>query len=107
MEGVPIFWSSLKPRRRKPRLPMQAWANKAMASAELLRSDVVSPFSWSGRAAAMPCRMFCGLSGLLVMMAAYVEVCVCVCMDVYECVCRESSSSSPMPFLSKEEGDSC
>lgn len=64
---IPIFWSSLKPSRRKPRLAMHAWAKRAMASAELLISELVSSFSCVGRASAMPCRMLCGLRGLFAM----------------------------------------
>lgn len=46
---------------------MQECVKRAMASAELLMSDVESSFWWVGRASAMPCRTFCGLSGLLAM----------------------------------------
>ena len=61
---VPFFWSSLKPSSRKPSLIMQECVKRAMASAELLMSDVESSFWWVGRASAMPCRTFCGLRGL-------------------------------------------
>lgn len=47
---------------------MHEWAKRAMASAELLISEVISPFSWVGNASAMPCRMFCGLRGLFAML---------------------------------------
>lgn len=43
---------------------MHAWVKRAMASAELLRSEVVSSLAWVGRASAMACRMRSGLRGL-------------------------------------------
>lgn len=46
---------------------MQECVKRAMASAELLMSDVESSFWWVGRASAMPCRTFCGLRGLAAM----------------------------------------
>lgn len=46
---------------------MQECVKSAMASAELLMSDVESSFWWVGRASAMPCRTFSGLRGLVAM----------------------------------------
>lgn len=54
---------------------MHECVKRAMASLELLMSEVVSPFSWVGRASAIPCRMFCGLRGLLAMMGDAVRSC--------------------------------
>lgn len=47
-----------------------------MASAELLRSEVVSSLAWVGRASAMACRMRSGLRGSEAM------VCVVTCFRV-------------------------
>jgi len=44
---------------------MQAWVKRAMASSELLRSDVESSLSWVGRASAIRATMDAGLRGLL------------------------------------------
>ena len=64
----PIFLSSLKPSRRKPREVMQACVKRARASYELLRSDVVSSFGCVGSASAMAWRMASGRRGLVMMM---------------------------------------
>lgn len=58
---------------------MQAWVKRAMASAELLMSEVVSSLSWVGRASAMLCRMLCGLRGSPAMMQL---VAMSVCDDL-------------------------
>lgn len=49
---------------------MQACVKRAIASAELLMSDVVSSLSWVGRASAMLSRMLCGLRGSVAMVEA-------------------------------------
>jgi hypothetical protein len=61
--NAPIFWFSSKPSKRKPRLSIQAWTKRAMQSSELLRSDVVSSFSWVGRAFAAAASTAAGPSG--------------------------------------------
>lgn len=75
---------------------MQACVKRAMASAELLMSEVVSSLLWRGSASAMVCRMLCGLRGSVPMVVLFWMV-LCSCFLFFDGLIKSSSFWCQVP----------